>query len=267
MPSKHFRDAINALEKDEQSKIRRQLDAWKAQATPSQWAQIAANIENETALPVPKFTALLRDFTTALTHHSTPENAWTQTCISHLFSGQPLVPSVRPKRLGRACKSDIFVKYANTTDKRFKDTLTKYAGKNPPSFWRNVLAKQNLGGDVIFATFNQNNTADDPFAGLPQDRESIRTALGLGHTSHSSPDPYLLFTYTSDEPPNLPIHRPTIADAGDFCHFRPAKSSAAKWGFTGPLAPNPQNLPPCPEVVHKQIVGVRLVFPYNLSTP
>lgn len=267
MPSKHFRDAMKGLRSEEELAIRIQLDAWKAATPPSPWSQISANIENETALSRVKFTNLLGDFAKALARHADPGNAWMETCNKHRFAGNVVAVSHRPKKLGRASKFDMFLKYAKTTDKRFKDTLSKFAGKKPPTFLKNTLAKENLGGIVMFATFNEADTSDDPFANLPRDRESIRTALGLGHSSHASVDPYLLFTYTSDEPPQLPIHRPTISDAGDFPHFRPVKSSTAKWGLTGPLSPNPANLPPCPEVVHKQIVGDRLVFPYEITSP
>lgn len=265
MPSKRFHDAMKRLKPNEATFVRNQLDAWKAETPPSPWLQIAANIESETALAGAQFTSLLRDFAKALARHTDSGKAWTETCKNHLFAGHLLADTERPKRLGRASKFDMFLKHAKTTDKRFKDTLSKFSGKKPPTFLKNALAKQDLGGNVIFATFNEADTSDDPFANLPRNRESIRTALGLGQASHASPDPYLLFTYTSVEPPQLPIHRPTISDAGDFPHFRPVKSSTAKWGLTGPLSPNPANLPPRPEVVHKQIVGDRLVFPYEIT--
>jgi hypothetical protein len=267
MLSKRFHDAMKDLKPKEASVIRAQLDSWKAESFPSPWSQIAVNIENETALSRDRFARLLGEFSRALGRHSDPGIAWRETCKSHLFHGNVLAGSDRPMKLGRASKFDMFLRYARTTDKRFKDMLAKYAGKKPPTFLKNTLAKQDLGGSVIFATFNESDTSDDPFANLPRDRESIRTALGLGHPSHASPDPYLLFTYTGAEPPELPIHRPTISDAGDFPHFRPVKSSTAKWGLTGPLSPNPDNLPPRPEVVHKQIVGDRLVFPYEITIP
>lgn len=265
MSSKRFRDAMKDLNPNEASTIRNQFFVWKAEMAPSPWPQIAANIENETALTGAKFTALLREFAKALVRHTDPGKAWMETCKNHLFAGPALADSDRPKKLGRASKFDIFLNNARTTSKRFKDTLSKFAGKKPPTFLKKLMANEYLGGNVIFATFNEADTSDDPFANLPRDRESIRTALGLGQASHASPDPYLLFTYTSAEPPQLPIHRPTVSDAGDFPHFRPVKASTAKWGLTGPLSPNPANLPPRPEVVHKQIIGDRIVFPYEIT--
>jgi hypothetical protein len=120
---------------------------------------------------------------------------------------------------------------------------------------------------MIFATFSDSDSSQDPFGGLPWDRDAIRTAFGLGQFDHASPSPYLLFRYHSAEPPSLTLHRPTIADAGTFSHFRPGSSAKAKWGLTCPLTPNSRKLPAMPELVHQQIVGDRLVFPYEVTSP
>jgi hypothetical protein len=128
-----------------------------------------------------------------------------------------------------------------------------------------MLNSESLGGPVIFATFNEADSLQDPFSDLPWDRDAIRTSLGLGQSEHNSPDPYILFRYHSSEPPDLPLHRPTIADAGTFSHFRPERTAKAKWGRTFPLPPNSRGLPAKPEVIHKQIAGNRLDFPYEVT--
>lgn len=266
MPSRIFTTTLTRLSPADSVVIKGQISAWKSGGTF--WAQIAENIENENALEVTRFTNLLKDFAAKLlVATANPEKSWCDCCELHQFAGQEATSPDRPEKLGRAGKFDMFLKYAKTTDARFKGTIIKYAGKKPPTFLKNELAKQKLGGNVIFATFNELDRAGDPFAGLPRDRAGIRTALGLGQPDHATPDPYLLFTYASDEPPSLPLHRPTIADAGDFSHFRPGKSAKDKCGWTFPLPPNSRKLPAKPELIHKQIIGDRLVFPYEISAP
>ena len=223
MPSKRFKAAMAKLSKSDAAVIHSQLAKWKAEAAPSPWPQVAANIERETALAPAKFTRLLRDFAHNLPDHTDSANAWRKTCETHTFGGKQLSNADRPRKLGRAGKFDMFLKFAKTSDTRFKETLTKWAGRIPPTFLKNELAKQKLGGNVIFATFNDNDPSGDPFGDLPRDRVSIRTALGLGMPDHTTTDPYLLFTYVSDEPPDLPLHRPTISDAGDFSYYTAAR--------------------------------------------
>lgn len=266
MPASPFQSALKKLDPVRRKSVSRQLEAWQTEVPPSDSGQIAENIANETALTAGVFTQLLSDFADALTKHSDPLVAWNNACSSLTFKGKALNPTDRPSKLGRASKFDRFLQYVKTTDAKFKKTLTKYADNDkPPTFFKNILAAQPLGGPVIFATFNDADTTGDPFDGLPWDRDAIRTALGLGQTEHNSPDPYLLFRYHSSEPPELPLHRPTIADAGTFSHFRPAKSAKAKWGATHPVPPNSRNLPAMPELAHKQITGIRVVFPYTIT--
>jgi hypothetical protein len=266
MPASPFQSALKKLDPLRRESVSRQLQIWRNEVSPSDSGQIANNIANETALTTSEFTQLLSDFADALTHHSDPLVAWDKACGSHQFSGKALNPTDRPSKLGRASKFDKFLQYAKTTDAKFKKTLTKYAGiGKPPSFLKNILDAQALGGSVIFATFNDADSSGDPFDGLPWDRDAVRTALGLGQPEHNSPDPYLLFRYHSTEPPALPLHRPTIADAGTFSHFRPGKSAKAKWGYTHPVPPNSRKLSAMPELVHKQITGIRVVFPYTVT--
>lgn len=105
---------------------------------------------------------------------------------------------------------------------------------------------------------------EDPFAGLPRDTSSIRIALGLG--AEDSTRPFLLLNYEAGDESSLSLHRPTIADAGTYSYFRPVSDPAAKCGLTHPLSPNPRRLKGRPEVVHKQISGKSMVFPYSLTT-
>jgi len=266
MPSNTYQSALKKLDPKRRESVARQLDVWRNEAPPSQSGQIAENIASETALTPDVFTQLLADFADALAKHSDPLIAWEKACGLHTFNGKAISQIDRPSKLGRASKFDKFLQYVRTTDANFKTTLTKYAGNDkPPRFLKNILDVQPLGGPVIFATFNDADSTGDPFDGLPWDRDAIRTALGLGQPEHNTPDPYLLFRYHSSEPPALPLHRPTIADAGTFSHFRPVKSATAKWGSTHPIPPNNRNFPAKPELAHKQITGVRVAFPYDMT--
>lgn len=269
MPTRPFKSALKKLDLKRRKSVTRQLEAWTNEAPPSGSGQIAENIANETALPPDIFVQLLSDFADALTRHPDPLIAWEKACGSHSFTGKALGLIDRPAKLGRVCKFDAFPcrSVIKTSDKRLKESLTKFAGNSkPPRFLKNLLNAENLGwGNVIFATFNETDSTQDPFDGLPRDRDAIRTALGLGQSNHSTHDPYFLFRYLSSEPPDLPLHRPTIADAGTFSHFRPVSSSKAKWGRTYPIPPNRRNLPAKPELIHQQITGVRVEFPYEIT--
>lgn len=267
MPASPFQSALKKLDSNRRKSASRQIEAWQNETLPSDARQIAENIATEITLTPAVFTQLLSDFADGLTKHSDPLVAWDKACGLHSFSGKSLDQIDRPSKLGRASKFDKFLQYAKTTDVKFKKTLTKYADNaKPPTFLKNILNGESLGGPVIFATFNEGDASGDPFDGLPWDRDAIRTALGLGQPEHNSPDPYLLFRYRSSEPPTLPLHRPTIADAGTFCYFRPVKSAKAKWGNTHPVPPNARKLPAKPELVHRQITGIRVDFPYTITT-
>lgn len=264
MPATPFKSALRKLDRTRRDFITKQLEVWSNEIPPSESAQIAANIAGETALPLNKFVQLLSDFADALSHFADPLIAWDKACGPNCFATVPLGFSDRPVKLGRASKFDRFLQYVKTTDKKFKATFTKFAGNpNPNSFVKNILKAQSLGGAVIFATFDDTDSSQDPFADLPWDRDAIRTVLGLGH--HSSLDPYILFRYQSSEPPDLPLHRPTVADAGTISHFRPGSSANAKWGRSLPIPPNSRGLPSKPELVHQKIAGDRLVFPYEVT--
>jgi hypothetical protein len=269
MPTITFKAALKKLDPTRRKSVTTQLEAWTNEAPPSESGQIAENIANETALSPETFVQLLSDFADALAKHPDPLIAWEEACGSHSFAGNALGRSDRPAKLGRVCKFDAFPcrGFIKTSDRRLKESLTKFAGHSkPPRFLKNLLNAENLGwGNVIFATFNESDSTQDPFDGLPWDRDAIRTALGLGQSSHSTHEPYFLFRYLSSEPPDLPLHRPTIADAGTFSHFRPVNSSKAKWGSTCPIPPNNRKLPAKPELIHKQITGVRVEFPYEIT--
>ena len=264
MPSPGFIAARALLSASEQSALDSQLADWKAEPAPSERPQIAANIEIETALAPTVFAQLLSNFLAELPAHSDAVVAWGKACEIHAFAGNLIAAPDRPSHLGRACKFDAYVGRCGLPDDKLKTTFAKYSGKAPASAFERLLRKQKLGGAVIFATFGDTDPMSEPFHGLPRDREAIRTALGLG--KHTSMDPYLLFTYVTHQPPALPLYRPTVADAGDFSYFRPGKDVADKWGMTHPLTPNPRNLPARPELVHEQITGARLVFPYEITS-
>jgi hypothetical protein len=266
MPSKRFKDAISKLSKPESATIRSCFSAWKADPSPSPWPQIAANIENETALKPQVFAALLKDFINALPASPDSASAWKVTCKDYLMRGNALPNGIRPPKLGRACKFDTFIGSNHLSDAVMIAKLTKFAGREPITAFKRVLGRLNIGRSPVFATFDPKSPANDPFESIPKDYDAVRTVLGLGHHPPVSPAPYLLFTYSTSEPPHFPLHRPSAADAADFPHYRPRHSPSVKWGMTKPVAPNSRNLPARPEVVHAEITGARLVFPYQITS-
>jgi hypothetical protein len=61
-----------------------------------------------------------------------------------------------------------------------------------------------------------------------------------------------------------PLHRPTVADAGDYPYYRPRADGAAPWGLTAPLKPNRDALQPQPEVVMREISSRGLRLPFRI---
>ena len=102
----------------------------------------------------------------------------------------------------------------------------------------------------------------DPFAGLPSRRDALCTALGLGHHRDSE---LLVLTYRSEAPTHgKKLCRPTVADASTHIFYRPHSDVSTCWGYTKPLDLNPDGLEPMPEVVHAQVDGAGLIFPYQI---
>jgi hypothetical protein len=268
MPSHRYLAALELLDADCKDKWTIRLRAFASlPATPIRdWQQVAENITSESALPPREFSLILQTFVAEVDIHADLPKAWEATCSKHSFCGAILHVSDRPQVIGRAAKLPDYAQRledALGTDQGLK-TLRKFADRQPATALRNLMGSRPIGGPIIFASFSEDPADSSPFAGLPTDTDSVRIAFGLGH--HLPPEPYILFSYQSGSATDLPLHRPTVADAGPLPFFRPLSDEAAKWGKTHPLLPNLRSLKGRTDLVHKQITGANLVFPYQLTT-
>lgn len=266
MPTRHYLAALELLDFKHRKQVRMQLRAWsKSTSFDNDWHQISKNIRNETALASNAFSSLLKGFAEELETGLSPAESWSNVCARYRLHGRALQPIDRPSLAGRASKIDDYARFleGEASKRANLHLLTKWAGKVPLTALRNKMRKANIGGPVTFTSFNETSGELDPFAGLPLDTSSIRIAFGLGHLDTTGR--FILLSYGTGASPDLPLHRPSIADACSFSYFRPHPDENARVGRTHPLSPNPRRLKSRPELVHKQISGSTLKFPYQLT--
>ncbi|MCF7730530.1 MAG: hypothetical protein K9N23_02540 [Akkermansiaceae bacterium] len=269
MASSRFLDALRKLSVARRNRVKAELAAWKR----GSWMagidrpQLARNIEAEQALTVTVFTSLLKGFAELLAKGEDGVIAWKSACSSHSLSGPPVPPPAQPIMLGRAAKLGAYASHLqrHCSMRAIDHALVKNAGKATPSasLSRQMASATFCAGKIVWATFSPPPDSN-PFTGLPQDTAAVRTSLGLGCADETTP--FILFQYHPDSASSLTLHRPTVADAGTYHHFRPNPNPTASWGFTHPLSPNPRKLKGRPELVHPQITGKFLVFPYLLTS-
>ena len=101
-----------------------------------------------------------------------------------------------------------------------------------------------------------------PFDRLPNSRDGIRTALGLGHVTTG--DTLIVLVWNHVDSGSPPLHRPTVADAEDYPYYRPRPEADAPWGLTEPLPPNPDGIQPQPEVVMPETTSQGLRLPFRV---
>ena len=266
-----FDDALATLPEPLRAQIEGCFDAW---ATNEVWRQIAANIRCECALEISLVESLLLLFAEQLTASPAPNadtagrDAWCRACQSFELRGLEVPTALRPAKLGRAWRVGYFAGSISAatgqlTPEQAERAVRKYAGKLPPARWEAQARAGKLGGAIIWATFHPSDGNLDPFSCLPEAAASVCCALGLGW--HPPGTDVLVLTYGSSAPAHgLPLHRPTVADAGSYCFYRPHAESAAHHGYTAPLALNPDGLSGMPEVVHAQVSGAALLLPYRI---
>ena len=272
MPSKRFASAVKKLSVEDAAAVLSQLAAWKAETLPSPWPQIAENIENETALAPIKFSKLLGEFASAL-QSSTASDAWREVCRRNKFQGSKLGSSEIPVVLGRLMKLDQLINLAlphSPFPRSFLEVLLNDSDGIDPAIvdpsLPDVLRFASLGRFLIWATFDKDHPDQSPFGIFPPEALDCCTMLGLAEPAGATCVllHYEFGTY-EDELPQLALHRPSAADAEDFPLYRPCRSRASSYGMTHPTAPNPKNLTGCPEIVHREISGKGLIFPYRLA--
>jgi hypothetical protein len=268
MPTARYLDSLKKLSVSNRRLVENELSLWKSKQTVNgiDCRQLAENIESESALSVTAFARLLKSFAAHL--GSSPGNIsfWKTVCTAHEFLG-PVVPTTsRPRRLGRVGKMKDYADHIGKNIPKFAAShhLSKNAGKPKPL---QALVRQmnrvNLSpGRILWATFSL-PPGTDPLAGMPQDTDGITICLGLGCYSNTAP--FIVMQYEMSPPSSPSLHKPTIADAGTYSFFRPSASQTDHWEMTEPLQPNPKGHRGRPELVHSQITGQSLIFPYFLS--
>lgn len=233
-------------------------------------AQIADNIRQETALQTADFQALLQSFACELASGKEPMKAWEQAARQHQLRGAPVPASARPELLGRAIPvksfaDNIVAANAQLSAGQAQQSLRKYAGQTPPSFWKAKLQPALLGHRLIWATFHEADSSQDPCAKLPQTSAQVRDILGLGHFDADTD--FILLTYPSQHSGQpLALHRPSVADADNGHFWRPHPDPAHPYGYTRPLSGPSAQLSPQPELVHRSISAVGVRFPYRIAT-
>jgi hypothetical protein len=162
------------------------------------------------------------------------------------------------KAIERASMASADSTAAPLTSKEAKRLLLKYSGSSRLIGFERYLREAPLGKyNLVWATFDSTNPNANPFDRLPSTHIGICTALGLG-----GPDSLVILVWNHADSGSPALHRPTIADAEDYPHYRPNPDASALWGLTAPLSPNPDDLQPQPEVVMPEPTsrGLRLPF-------
>lgn len=268
MPSARFLDVLQKLSVTHRKRIEVELALWKAKRSILGFdcAQLAENIEAENALSTPDFARLLKNFAVQLGKKSGDISFWRIACVSHELLGPQVPASARPLQLGRAAKVKGYADHIgkNIPKSAASHHLAKNAGKSKPlpALVRQMRRTSLSAGRILWATFSR-PPETDPLAGMPRDTDGVAICLGLGCSN--DPAPFIVMQYEMSAASSPPLHKPTVADAGTYSFFRPSTDPSAHCGMTEPLKKNPRNLSGRPELVHSQISGKSLVFPYFLS--
>lgn len=239
-----------------------------------EWEQIAANIQQECALPCTDFQSLLSRLGAGLTNSQTIKEAWQSACRAHQKRGARLSPGASPPVLGRAVAID---KYAalikDATEGGLDETsarelLLRCAGRTQFEHADDELAIRaaQVGRYLVWATFAEVSPTKTPFPNDSYDSDEVLTALGLGGLVGTT---LVLLTYRADQDgQQLPLYRPTVADAEWYPYYRPYDKAGHPWGYTKPLPPNRQGCSPQPEVIHgDEARGDRLILPFKVTNP
>lgn len=230
-------------------------------------AQVTANIQNETALVAQDFLELLQAFASQLASGIAANDAWGTACRSFKFRGKALLPTQCPIILGKVkALSDHAThvhkaSHGKLSPAAAEKLIRKHANQQNLPATGQFLRKAVMGDYVIWATFHANDSSKHPYPHLPQTHAGILAALGLGCSS--STEPIVFLAWQHQQAGNPPLHRPTIADAGNYSFFRPHADVHAWHGWTEPLphssAPSPQ-----PELVLGKITCAGLTLPFHV---
>jgi hypothetical protein len=231
-------------------------------------SEVRTNIENEAALDDSDFAGLLNLFAAQLATGQNHSEAWVTACRAHQRKGKPLATAQCPVTLGRV---RVLSDHAEDIRKASAGKLTaasaeKLLRKNSDvantqqlaiGFWSS-LRKAVLGRYLIWATFDANNSASNPFTKLPLTRAGICAALGLPYA-----EPIIILVWDHHTAGAPLLHRPTIADAENGSLFRSHADPGLFCGWTQPLHHTPA-LSPQPEVVMAETASAGLKLPFQV---
>jgi hypothetical protein len=229
--------------------------------------QVKWNVENETALADGDFISLLNAFSAQLTSGTTPDKSWEAACHAHQFRGCAIGSTQCPQTLGRVkglqahAKDVADASNGDYVAEEVLPLLRAHSGSLKPKGFEQCLRDAVLGNFTIWATFDADDGASNPFAKLPHAVAGIRAALGLGHLTDTDPIVILVWDHAGAGAP--PLHRPSIADAENNPYFRPHHDREMHCGWTYPL-PHTPALTAQPEVVMHRTACKGLILPFHV---
>lgn len=265
MPLTAYQQALADSGPDTTRAVELTFNAW---SPDGKLGRVSQNVAGETALGTAGFAGLLSLFAAQLTSGEIPVNAWRNACRGHKLQGRQIPAADCPAVLGRAKGLDdhaVSVAKASRgtlTSSEAKKLLLKHSGSLDPAGLDACLRDAPLGNHVVWATFDSADPDANPFDRLPNSREGICTALGLGH--FTTGDTLIVLAWNHVDSGSPPLHRPTVADAEDYPYYRPRPEADAPRGLTEPLPPNPNGIPPQPEVVMPETTGRGLRLPFRV---
>lgn len=265
MPLTAYQQALADTGPDATQTVEQVFAAWEPD---DRLRRVSRNIMEETALGTSTFARLLTSFAAQIAGGATPVDAWRIACRMHKLQGRQIPAAECPAVLGRAKSLDdhaAAIAKASAgalTANEAKKLLLKHSGSLDPIGLNDFLRDAPLGNYVVWATFDSADFEADPFDRLPSSHAGICTALGLGHVTSDDTLIVLVWNHIGSNSP--PLHRPTVADAEDYPHYRPRPEADALWGLTEPLPPNPDGLQPQPEVVMPETSSQGLRLPFQV---
>lgn len=216
--------------------------------------QIEANLMLESKLPIASARTIIDALLAEPDEPASLRVRFEEICEANVLTG-PEMNGKRPEILGRAVILDAFYarlvkSHGFRTVRQAQAWVKRLCGLKVADL-KKALVELPLGGQVIWATFQEPKRASNPFIPFLTTPEPLHDALGLDPKSRGRP--LLLFAYA---PPNdLLLRFPTIADARWGRLFRPAPDDPlCECGLTAPPTDDP-TVVPLPEIVHSAITG------------
>jgi hypothetical protein len=260
-----YEDALANLDTGSRKAVE---DAFKDWTKDLNLKQAFENVIGECALSHGKFRSLLASFASQLIGGERSEQAWINACRSHKLNGSQVASANCPPVLGRVktlidhAKAVAKASAGGLTPSEAERQLIKHSNSTNPIGFEVFLRDAALGNYVVWATFNPDDPTASPFGRLPNTRDGICTALGLGGGPMREVLIVLAWGHIESGSPSL--FRPTVADAECNVYYRPFPDPSSLCGFTFPLVPNPSGLAPQPELVMSEVSSKGLRLPFRI---